>query len=355
MESYKAIGVMSGTSLDGLDIVLCEFSYKDKWNFEILKSETITYSDEWKNKLLNAPVITGYDLSILNKEFGNFIGHSVNKFKQDINFNIDLIASHGHTVFHQPEKKLTLQIGDGHEIAVVTNILTISDFRSMDVALGGQGAPLVPIGDKLLFNNYDFYINLGGFANISFENIDQRLAYDICPANIILNYLANKLNHEYDKNGALGFLGKLDTKLLTELNKLEYYKKDYPKSLGKEWLIDEFIPVLDKSEISVKDKIRTVYEHIAIHISNALNIKKQSTSIFTGGGVYNRFLINLIKQKTNSEIIIPEKEIIEFKEAVIFAFLGVLRFNKKINCLSSVTGAQKDSSGGIIHTPRENY
>jgi anhydro-N-acetylmuramic acid kinase len=351
MESYKAVGVMSGTSLDGLDIVLCKFSNKDKWSFEILKSETIEYSNEWKNRLSNAPVVTGYDLSILHKEFGYFIGKSINDFLHETEFKVDLIASHGHTVFHQPEKKLTLQIGDGHEIAAVTNILTISDFRSMDVALGGQGAPLVPIGDKLLFNNYDFCVNLGGFANISFEEKGQRLAYDICPANIILNYLANKLNYEYDKNGALGFLGKLDPELLNELNKLEYYKKEHPKSLGKEWLIDTFIPVLEKSELSVKDKIRTVYEHIAQQTASALNIKKQSTAFITGGGVHNKFLVNILKQKTKSEIIIPDKEIIEFKEAIIFALLGILKFENKINCLASVTGALRDSSGGIIHIP----
>ena len=179
MESYKAVGVMSGTSLDGLDIVLCKFSQNTKWTFEVLKSETIPYSKEWKNKLLNAPVITGYDLSILHKEFGNFIGKSVNEFLNDIDIKVDLIASHGHTVFHQPEKKLTLQIGDGHEIATNTNISTISDFRSLDVALGGQGAPLVPIGDKLLFENYDYYINLGGFANISYEHKDQGFYWPI--------------------------------------------------------------------------------------------------------------------------------------------------------------------------------
>lgn len=351
MISYKTIGVMSGTSLDGLDIVLCDYKYKDKWSFEILKSETIKYTDEWKNRLSNAPVITGYDLSILHKDFGHFIGKSIQDFIKETNFSVDLIASHGHTVFHQPEKKLTLQIGDGHEIAAITNITTITDFRSLDVALGGQGAPLVPIGDKLLFNNYDFYVNLGGFANISFEKKGQRLAYDICPVNIILNYLAKKLNHEFDKNGALGFLGKLDQELLNQLNNLEYYQKEHPKSLGKEWLIDIFIPILENSEISVKDKIRTVYEHIAQQITKAINKKTPSTSLFTGGGVYNKFLVNLIKQKTKSEIIIPDKSIIEFKEAIIFAFLGVLRYNNEINCLSSVTGAQRDSSGGIIHIP----
>ena len=351
MKSYNVIGIMSGTSLDGLDIVLCNFNYNKKWNFEILKSKTVEYSNEWKNKLSNAPVITGYDLSILHKEFGHFIGKSIQNFIKETDISIDLIASHGHTVFHQPEKKLTLQIGDGHEIAAITNITTITDFRSLDVALGGQGAPLVPIGDKLLFDNYDFYINLGGFANISFEEKGQRLAYDICPVNIILNYLAKKLNHEYDKNGALGFLGKLDQELLNKLNNLDYYQKEYPKSLGKEWLIDIFIPILENSEISVKDKIRTVYEHIAQQTAKAINIKAQSTSLITGGGVYNKFLLNLIKQKTKSEIIIPDKSIIEFKEAIIFAFLGILRYNNEINCLCSVTGAQKDSSGGIIHIP----
>ncbi len=348
MKSYKAIGVMSGTSLDGLDIVLCDFKYEDQWIFDILKSDTIEYTEEWKKKLANAPVLTGYDLSILHKDFGRYIGKSVIDFLKDTNYKIDLIASHGHTVFHQPEINFTLQIGDGQEIATSTNITTISDFRSKDVALGGQGAPLVPIGDMLLFNNYDFCVNLGGFANISYNNHTQRLAYDICPANIILNYLANKLEHEYDKNGALGFLGKLDDELLNKLNNLEYYHKEHPKSLGKEWLIDSFIPVLETSEISIKDKIRTVYEHIAQQTANALNHEKKSTALFTGGGVYNKFLINLIKQKTSTEIIVPDAKIIEFKEALIFALLGILRIENKINCLSSVTGASKDSSGGVI-------
>lgn len=351
MTTYNAVGVMSGTSLDGLDIVLCNFTYDKHWSFEIIKSETIKHSEEWKNKLLNAPVVLGYDLSILHKEFGKFIGESVLNFLKDTKTKVDLIASHGHTVFHQPEKKLTLQIGDGNEIAVTTNITTVSDFRSMDVALGGQGAPLVPIGDEILFNNYDYCINLGGFANISFKEKNKRLAFDICPANIILNFLANKLNHDYDKNGALGFLGKLDTKLLETLNKLDYYQRSHPKSLGKEWLIDEFIPALEASDISTKDKIRTVYEHVALQIAKVINSKEQSTALFTGGGVYNKFLINLIKQKTNSEIIIPDNQIIEFKEAIIFALLGILRLENKINCLASVTGAKRDCSGGIIHNP----
>ncbi|MBU8893772.1 MAG: anhydro-N-acetylmuramic acid kinase [Bacteroidales bacterium] len=351
MKSYQVIGIMSGTSLDGLDIVLCNFTHQDKWNFSILKYETINYSEEWTEKLNNASGLKGFDLAILHKEFGHYIGESVLTFLKNTDYKIDFIASHGHTVFHQPEKKLTLQIGDGNEIAATTGITTISDFRSLDVALGGQGAPLVPIGDKLLFSEYDYCINIGGFANISFEKDDKRLAFDICPANIILNHLAQEFGQNFDKNGELGKAGYVDEKLLNKLNKIEYYNLSYPKSLGREWLDNSFISILESSEIPQHDKLRTVYEHIAEQISISLPNDNNQTALITGGGAYNRFLIELIYQKTKSEIIIPDKKIIEYKEALIFAFLGVLRFNNQVNCLSSVTGAIKDSSSGVIHLP----
>ncbi|MFC2104916.1 anhydro-N-acetylmuramic acid kinase [Bacteroidota bacterium] len=341
MQSYKAIGVMSGTSLDGLDIVLCNFSYLDTWKFNIEKSKTVEYSQGWKEELNNASKLNGLELLSLHKKFGRLIGESINTFLKNTDHEIVLIASHGHTVFHQPEKKLTLQIGDGYEIAALTRITTINDFRSMDVAFGGQGAPLVPIGDQLLFAEYDYCLNIGGFANISFEEKEERLAYDICPANIILNYLAHKLGQSYDKNGALGFLGKLNNELLQKLNSLEYYNKKHPKSLGKEWLENIFIPILEISEIPIHDKLRTIYEHIAQEVSTAMNIKSKSKTktFITGGGVYNKLLINLIKQKT------------KFKEALIFAFLGVLRLKNQVNCLASVTGARKDCSSGVIYHP----
>ena len=351
MQSYQVIGIMSGTSLDGLDIVLCNFTFQHKWNFSILKYTTIDYSEKWRKKLNNASSLKRFDLAILHKEYGQYIGESVLTFLKNTDYKIKLIASHGHTVFHQPEKKLTLQIGDGFEIATITSITTISDFRSMDVALGGQGAPLVPIGDELLFPEYNFCLNIGGFANISFNENDKRFAYDICPANIILNLLANKSGHPYDKGGAMGRSGKINNELLEKLNDLEYYNKKYPKSLGKEWLNEVFIPILEKYNISLSDKIRTVYEHIALQISRAINTTKKSKTLITGGGAYNNFLIELIKQKSKTEIIIPDKNIVEFKEALIFAFLGVLRFNNQVNCLASVTGAKKDSSGGTIHIP----
>lgn len=348
MQSYKAIGIMSGTSLDGLDIVLCEFSLQSKWNFSILKSKTIDYSNEWKEKLFNAPNLSGLDLIILHKQFGQYIGESVLAFLKNTDYKIDLIASHGHTVFHQPEKKLTLQIGDGNEIASTTGIKTISDFRSMDIALGGQGAPLVPIGDKLLFAEYDYCINIGGFANISFDKNDIRFAYDICPANIVLNSLANELGYAFDKGGKLGRTGEINSKLLKELNNIDYYNKRYPKSLGKEWLDISFTPILNTFKISLEDQIRTIYEHIAHQITNSLPNDNKYKTLITGGGAFNEFIVELIKQKTKSQIIIPDNTIIEYKEALIFAFLGVLKLENKVNCLSSVTGAKRDSSSGVI-------
>lgn len=351
MQTYKAIGIMSGTSLDGLDIVLCKFSFSKTWHFEIEHFSTVEYSAEWHKKLESAPILHGLELSLLHKEFGKFIGDSVNEFLKTIGSKIDLIASHGHTVFHQPDKRLTLQIGDGQEIATATGIKTICDFRSKDIALGGQGAPLVPIGDKLLFSEYDYCLNIGGFANVSFTENENRLAFDICPANIILNYLANKSGHAFDNNGALGTLGNINSELLQQLNSIEYYHKNYPKSLGKEWLESTFIPILNSSEISLHNKLRTVYEHLAIQISSVLNSKKQCKTLITGGGAYNKLLMNLIKHKTKSELIIPDLKIVEYKEALIFALLGILRDINQINCLSSATGAKCDSSTGIIYLP----
>jgi anhydro-N-acetylmuramic acid kinase len=347
MQKYTAIGIMSGTSLDGIDIALCEFSTNNIWSFNIIKAKTIEYSKEWKDHLSNAQDSSGFDLLYLDKLFGRYIGESVNDFLSDVNSKVDFIASHGHTVFHQPEKKFTLQIGSGAEICSTTGISCISDFRSLDIALGGQGAPLVPIGDRMLFSEYDACINIGGFANISFNENNKRIAYDICPANIVLNNLSQKLGSNFDNNGEFGKQGQVNVKLLSDLNNIEYYKQEYPKSLGREWLERKFMPIIEKSEISVIDKITTVYYHIVEKIVNSID-DNLSKVLITGGGVFNRFLIDLIKQESKSEIIIPSKEIVEFKEALIFAFLGLLRLRNENNTLASVTGAKKDSSGGTI-------
>jgi len=340
---------MSGTSLDGTDIVLCNFELKNNWKFKILKAETIPYTSYWQDKLSNADKMYAYQFIKLHKEYGCYLGELVKNFINSSGKKVDFIASHGHTVFHNPDEKITFQIGDGSSIAAITKITTISDFRSLDVALNGQGAPLVPIGDEMLFNNYDFCLNLGGFANISFNKNNKRFAFDICPINIIINHYTRQINLDLDRNGEIAYSGKLNAKLFEELNNLSFYKLNYPKSLGKEWLISEFIPVVDKYDLKIEDKLRTIYEHIAYQINKAIICENKKSVLTTGGGAYNNFLIDTIKQKNKKcEFIIPAKNIIDFKEAIIFAFLGILRYKNEVNCLSSVTGATKDNIGGII-------
>lgn len=348
--SYKAIGVMSGTSLDGLDIAAVEFEFsKGKWSFNLVEAETISYSKDWENKLKSAPTLSGEELTELNSKYGDFIGERVLFLMENKNFAPDIVASHGHTVFHQPEKSYTLQIGNGACISALTNTLIVADFRIGDMALGGQGAPLVPIGDKLLFSEYNYCLNLGGFANISFEKEDKRLAFDNCPVNFVLNHFAEKAGLSFDRNGELGRKGKVNNQLLEQLNNLSFYKNTSPKSLGREWVENEFFPILNDFNISDSDKMRTVYEHIAIQITKAVSGKGKM--LVTGGGAFNGFLIERIKALTTTEIITPEKDIINFKEAIIFAFLGVLRIKGIHNCLASVTGARKDSCGGVVFLP----
>ncbi len=361
MQEYTVVGIMSGTSLDGLDIALCHFKIEnEQWDFKILKAKTYDYSDEWKQRLENADKLSGFELIKLHKEYGKFIGEMVNRFLTGVIQRTDLIGSHGHTVFHIPEQQVNFQIGDGAMIAATTGINTVADFRTLDIALNGQGAPLVPIGDYFLFRKYDSCINLGGFANISFIDKDNKqIAYDICPTNIVLNELAQSKGLEYDKNGELGQKGSINSKLLEELNNLDFYKQAPPKSLGKEWVELNIKPVLEKYKISTEDKIRTFYEHAAQQISESINTniknstnETESSVLFTGGGTHNQFLMNLIKKKSKAAIIIPGKEIIDYKEALIFAFLAVLRLRREINCLSSVTGSKYDSSGGIVYRVR---
>jgi len=350
MQHTIAVGIMSGTSLDGLDLVLVRFTHQNKWDFEILKFTTIDYDTYWVKKLSLASTLNGFDLIKLSKDYGTYIGNCVNDFLNDVSVPIHFIASHGHTVFHQPDKGITLQIGDGQEIATKTKITTICDFRSKDVALGGQGAPLVPIGDKLLFSDYDCCINIGGFANISFDTNETRIAYDICPANIVLNHLSGIIGHKFDKNGEISQKGNFNQQLFNELNSISYYEKLYPKSLGREWLETHFFPILNKYAIATEDKLNTVSQHIAFQISQSIkNI--DGKALITGGGAYNSYLVDLIKQNSKTEISIPENTIIEYKEALIFAFLGLLRINNQSNCLASVTGAYKDSCSGVIYEP----
>ena len=350
LNSFYSIGIMSGTSLDGVDLALCLFNYRlNKWHYKLLKSATFAYSKEWKDKLRNAPDLSSYQFIKLHKEYGRYIGSLVNRFIKGLPVKINLIASHGHTIFHNPAENITFQLGDGNFIAANTGITTVSDFRTMDVALGGQGAPLVPVGDELLFGNYDFCLNLGGIANVSYNNKGKRLAFDICPVNMGINFLAAKAGKEFDKDGFIAMKGKINVELLKSLNSLSYYNLPMPKSLGREWFESDFLPLIQNNSIKIQDRLRTVYEHISIQTGKNLPGKKQSSVLTTGGGALNKFLVQLLNQHSIHQFVIPVREIVEFKEAIIFAFLGVLRFCKEINVLSSATGAKADSISGVIH------
>ena len=339
---YRVLGVMSGTSLDGIDLAICTFTKKGNWEFKIEKQATIKYSDYWKNTLENLRTKNKKLITTTDVEYGAFLGEKIIAFLD--NEKVDFIASHGHTIFHQPENKYTLQIGDGKTIAKTTGITTINDFRILDVSLGGQGAPLVPIGDLHLFPNYKYCINLGGFANISIKKESEITAFDICPVNIVLNQVCKELNIDYDNNGDIAKKGKLVPKLIQQLNQLSFYEKIPPKSLGREWVEKQIIPLIINQK--TEDTLHTFCEHIAIQIGKQL---KGNTALFTGGGVFNQYLINRIQHYSTSEITIPNQEIIEYKEALIFAFLGVLRIRNEVNCLQSVTGAISDNCGGVIH------
>ena len=347
MTSYSAIGLMSGTSLDGLDICHVKLSKSENWNFEILAAETISYKENWKLKLQNANQLSAEDLLALDKEFGFFLGEKTQEFilKQNIS-ELDVIASHGHTVFHQPHRKFTLQIGDGRAIKIITNKTVVYDFRSQDVLMGGNGAPLVPIGDELLFSEFDACLNLGGFSNISLKKNEERIAFDISPVNVVLNFFAEKLGKNYDENGDFAKNGNIILAILEQLNALDFYKKQHPKSLGIEFVNAEIFPLL-KAE-TPENVLATFTEHIAIQISKVFNENQLKKVLVTGGGAFNAYLIEKLNEKTTSEIIIPDEKIINFKEALIFALMGVLRMNNEANVLCSATGSSANHSSGII-------
>ena len=347
MTSYSAIGLMSGTSLDGLDICHVKFSKSENWNFEILAAETISYDENWKLKLQNTPQLSAEDLLALDKEFGFFLGEKTQEFilKQNIS-ELDVIASHGHTVFHQPNRKFTLQIGDGRAIKIITNKTVVYDFRSQDVLMGGNGAPLVPIGDELLFSEFDACLNLGGFSNISLKKNEERIAFDISPVNVVLNFFAEKLGKNYDENGDFAKNGNIILAILEQLNALDFYKKQHPKSLGIEFVNAEIFPLLNNE--TPENVLATFTEHIAIQISKVFNENQLKKVLVTGGGAFNAYLIEKLNEKTTSEIIIPDEKIINFKEALIFALMGVLRMNNEANVLCSATGSSANHSSGII-------
>ena len=350
--SYNVIGVMSGTSLDGIDLAHIHFNCNEqgKWSYEILESETIPYPIPWLNKLKIAVGFTKEALQQLNVDYTLYLGGIIKSFIDTHQIkSIDAVCSHGHTILHQPQQGFTLQIGNLPNIASIIGAKVVCDFRVQDVQLGGQGAPLVPIGDRILFAEYDYCLNLGGFSNVSFEEGGRRIAFDISPVNTVLNFYANQLGFDYDNQGEISRSGKLHLDLFESLNRLEYFQKTYPKSLGFEFVKEIVLPLLESYAIPIEDKMHTFTEHIALQTANALP-NKQGCMLITGGGAYNNFLIERMQSHLPTmELIIPDGKTLEFKEALIFALLGVLKLRNEINVLCSVTGAKEDHSSGVIY------
>ncbi|MGW8122155.1 anhydro-N-acetylmuramic acid kinase [Roseivirga echinicomitans] len=355
-ETYHVLGLMSGTSLDGLDMAYCSFWKEEaRWRFSLNKSACIDYSPEFQQKLKQAIELSATDLLLLNNEFGRWMGEQSKVFIAENQLEVDFISSHGHTVFHQIDKKLTYQIGAGQELANAANQKVVCDFRSLDVSLGGQGAPLVPIGDELLFSEYDFCLNLGGISNASFRMNGIRKAFDVSPANMLLSYILKPTGKAFDDKGKMANSGKMVQSLLDALNALAFYKQPFPKSLGFEWFRDEVMPLIDSSKASVEDQLHTTVHHIAFQIGASLRpyAGPKAKILVTGGGAKNLFLVEMIQHYLGSaiEVVIPDPAIVDYKEAIVFAFMGVLRSEGEINCLRAVTGASKDSSSGVAFHP----
>lgn len=384
---------MSGSSLDGLDVAYCQFNCKNKLSkaksrtgfgnegfkikkWKIKEAKTYPLSNFWKNRLQSLPTASAFELMDAHAAFGQYMGAIVNRFfseKKIDRKNIDLIASHGHTIFHEPAEGFTTQIGDGAGLAVSTECTVINDFRSSDIALGGQGAPLAPMADKMLFpvpeassgsrfTRFDFYLNLGGIANITCNINNRFIAFDICGANQILNALANELNLPFDKNGKLAKKGTLDKKLFKQQKNIAFFKNDYPKSLSNQWVQKNQTTAFLKNKNQTENKLNTATELTAQLISGSLNKiiekenfkKKKYKILVTGGGAYNIYLMKRISfylKKKNIEVVTPKKNVIGFKEAALMALLGVMRLENTANCMASVTGAKKDTIGGAIYNP----
>lgn len=358
MPTYNVLGMMSGSSLDGLDLALCKLEESEgRWTYDVLSAETIDYPHKWKLRLTNLVLQNAITYLKTDAYLGHYWGELVADYveRNDLFNQIDFIASHGQTIFHQPENGVTSQIGLGSAIAAKTGLPVVCDFRTNDIAHGGQGTPIVPIGERHLFTDHKMFLNLGGIANISVHSTEKAIAYDICPVNIVLNKLASELGQEIDENGENAAAGNLSDSLLEELNGLWYYAKEHPKSLGGGWVSKVMMPVVRRSYTSTVDKLRTVVEHIALQIGSDINslnenYPKLSTSVLvTGGGSFNSFLMERLAEYAALELVVPDIETVNFKEAIVIALMGALRVENKVNCLCSVTGASVDTVGGVLY------
>lgn len=351
-QTYRVLGLMSGTSLDGLDLAFVEFRLAKRWNFRVIDATTVGYPGKWSRRLAEAHTLSGESLLLLHGAYGRFLGEQCVDFIRSRKLKkVDAIASHGHTIFHQPENGLTFQLGDGTAIHAIAGLPVVSDFRSLDVHLGGEGAPLVPMGDRLLFASADVCLNLGGIANLSMEVKGKRKAFDLCFCNMALNHLARKAGVAFDRNGSMAGNGNVVPRLHEQLSMAYALVRRKRRSLGREFFERAIQPMLDNENLSLNDRMRTVCESVADEIEAAVpGDSGQLQMLTTGGGARNRFLIEVLRNRLagKASVVLPSKEIIDFKEAIIFAFLGVLRLRNEINVLNSVTRAKADSCSGTL-------
>jgi anhydro-N-acetylmuramic acid kinase len=347
----RVIGVMSGSSLDGLDLALCSFDRSGTgMSYRIEAATTTPFPDGWTRRLLGAANASAFELAQLHRDLGRLIGERVRAFLQQ-HGQADLVASHGHTIFHQPDLGFTTQIGCGAQIAALTGLPSVVDFRTKDIALGGQGAPLVPLGERMLFDGFDAFVNLGGIANVSFHGNGNVTGYDVCTCNQALNALAGELGKPYDADGAIAASGTLHPALLAGLNAMPFLQRSVPRSLGRELFESDMLPLLNAKGLSVADRSRTCTEHIAQHLTQHLDRHAAKRVMVTGGGAHNRFLMDRMCSSTAAEIVVPDPLTVDYKEALIFALLGLLRWEGGTNTLRSVTGATRDSVGGAVYLP----
>lgn len=347
--------------MDGLDIIFAEFDeHGGNWSYEIKAAACYEYNNEWMQKLKAATSLSAYEYLLLHTSYGKYLGEQVNRFidEHSLHHQVQLIASHGHTTFHAPQQGMTAQLGDGAAVAATTGINVVSDLRAMDIALGGQGAPIVPMGEKLLLNEYPLLLNIGGIANISFRDKEKYVAFDICPANQVLNMLADSAGKKYDEDGWMAASGKVLTDVLQQMNDLDYYKQPYPKSLANEFGSETVYNLLPKENIN--DALRTCVEHIAVQLKHAIANLQPATGnlqlLVTGGGAHNRFLVERIKNEIaplGVTVVVPDEMLINYKEALIMALLGVLRWREQATVMSMVTGAERNSIGGAVWIGQE--
>lgn len=349
-------GVMSGSSLDGLDLAICNFDFDSSteqiaWSFA--KTSAIDIPNAIRDELRNSYHTSAADIYGIEQRFTQFCGNAIHSFLKDT--SVDFIGFHGHTVFHEPAQDYTVQIGNCHHLAQQLKIPVVGHFRYKDIALGGQGAPIAPIVEKYLLNDYDAFVNLGGITNISIHDGHHITAYDITVCNQALNHLSQQIGKEYDDRGKIAATGIVDNSLLNELGNLEFLKQKAPKSLSNTWVLSEVIPILDRSDSTIPDKMKTVVEHICLEIARSCDgINRLRTLLVSGGGVHNDYMINTLQAKLASQNISvqkPRAKLADYKEALLMALMAYLRVNEIPNCLASVTGAERDNCGGVIYNP----